>query len=564
MGDAAGMRENEPEPERGLVRASKKRKKSRGKPDLERGLDLPGGVIAKKHKSKKQRTDRPVKENVAQLPAERHPYTYKDLFRETTGQFDSTLQNEFYWQFRITTGKDEWVRFFEDSVTIQVFGNYTNPRTDAQRAQARIDQGLAAGAPLPPEWTDAKWTLRAVTQQPAMFLDPSVMGTSFVKSVDVTINGVRVPTNTYNTHLIQYTRCNNIYHANPRPFFATDQDITYPTVANHRVTIKKAMREATRAFDHGPTHNAVHGSRIPVLLSGVFPFNLFNKTLHTVDKTEKPSLYFPPESEIIIRLNLFKDKIEGIWHNGDNCADMTGYFGDGNAERPTGELSLAFQSVLCEYEKVILADDEHKRRMEEYSSGKKAIFQYDVPRSQMQALAANSTYVENSFQIQPKCRLVYILFLPSHAAMVMETRRKPLSAWSRFPLNQTNMQISFGDGNKNLITERFERLGDRDESFQPSKKMLYDYYRERKWLKAGFDELFPGLTNVHSLIQTIVADVSHCMSLRTQNMRIRQEFTQVASPGDQQILVLSVHQTGEGRCTWMGGKQGWSWEFVEG
>jgi len=464
----------------------------------------------------------------------------KRAFRESTGLFDSTTANEMYWQFRVTTNSSEWVRFFPDSVTVQVFGQYNNPARDAASANAQT--------------AAVKHSLRARDALPFMFLDPSVMGTSFVRDVEVIINGVRVPTNVYNNHLIQYARMCSIFSNKPRPHFRTTADLNQV----NRDQTPHNMRQAMLAFDH-ETWNATIGSRIPVYLDGKFPFDFKNRTLETIDRQAEPTLYFPPESDIFIRVHLYKDKIEGIFH--DHCNTHAGYFDANNKERPTGDLAITFQSVLLEYEKSILYESEHIKAMEQFAKGALAQYQYDIPRSQFQTILGGQSFTENIFQIPPLCRLLYILFLPSHATYVMEQTHKPLSGWSRFPANCTRLQLNFANEG-NLITESFERFGDYDEAHQLSKKTYYDYLRERDILQASFDHLFPRQPGVYSLIQTFVVDTKNRMSQKTEMLKVQMEFTNEVSPNQRNILIMSVHPTGFATCRHRGAKEGWEWNFV--
>jgi len=467
----------------------------------------------------------------------------KQTLRKNTGLFDSTTANDQYWQFKIATDKSEWVRFFPDSITAQVYGNYDRPAG-------------AAGSGVAGEAAATKWTLRARSRWPSMWIDPSCMATCFVKSVDVVLNGVRVPTNAFNSHLLQYTRMSRIFCDKPGPYLPTNTSINIPA---DRANMSRAMRMATLAFDY-ETWNAVNGSRIPVFLDGVFPFDFRNNTLKTIEKEVDRQYYIPPESELIIRVNLWKDKVEGIWH--DNCNTLAHYTDAAARTRPTGHLSLTFQNVLCEYETVILTETEHIKAMSDFARGAYASYQYDIPRSQFQSLPAGQTFTENNFQIAPMCQLLYILFLQSEAVMVMETSHKPISGFSKFPINNTRMEISMS-GNQ-LITDSLDHFGMYDEIHQLSKKTFYDYMRERRIYPGSFEEVFPRQADIESINQCLPIDTKHLMSERTSNLRIRMQFAGGAgraSPAGQHILVMSVHPSGRASCHYKGGKYGWEWKF---
>jgi hypothetical protein len=470
----------------------------------------------------------------------------KQIWRESVGLHDSSIDNDLYWQFKVITNRGEWVRFFPDSVTVQTYGNYNNP------ADTRVAGGVT-------EPTAMKHSLRAQERHPFMFVDPTTMGTCFVKEVEVIINGSRVPTNSLNQHLLQYSRMCGIFAEKPRPFFATTADITMEGVT--RANMKFAMRQATLPFDYGTAFNSRNGSRIPVYLDGKFPFDFKNRTLETIDREPEPTLYLPPSSEIIIKVILFKDKIEGIFH--DNTSSMTDYLAAAARTRPTGELALTFQSVRCEFEKVILTEAEHISAMAQFVKGNPAIYDYDIPRSQFQAILNNQSFTVNHFHIPAKCRLLYILFLPSWATFVMETTHKPLSGFSKFPHHCTRMNISFA-GEKHVLTESFEKFGDYDETHQLSKKTLYDYYKERRIAtRTTFDDFFPRTAAVESLIQAFVIDTKHWMSERTEQLTIEAQFDETLSPTQRQILVFSVHPTGRAIFKYHGEKLGWESKFEE-
>jgi hypothetical protein len=456
------------------------------------------------------------------------------------------VANDLFWQFKVVTNKTEWVRFFSDSITVQTFGNYDNPAATRAEGGATVETAM-------------KHSLRAQENLPFMFVDPTTMGTCFVKDVEVTLNGVRVPSNSYNQHLLQYSRACGIFNDKPRPFFASTNDITMAGVT--RDNMKYALRQATLPFDYGTAFNSRNGSRISVYLDGKFPFDFKNRPLETLDREQEPSSYLPPDSEIIIKVILFKDKIEGIFHN--NTTVMNTYLGVAAAQRPTGNLALTFQSVRCEFEKVTLIETEHLKALEQFHKGYEAIYDFDIPRSQFQAIHNGQSFTVNHFLIPAKCRLLYIMYLPSWATFVMENTQKPLSGFSKFPIHCTRMHIAFA-GEKHLLTESFEQFGDYDETHQLSKKTLFDYYKERRILpRSTFDDLFPRAAGKESLMQIFVLDTNHWMSERTETLTIEAQFNENLSPAQRQILVMSVHPTGRAILKYNGFKYGWETKFEE-
>ena len=496
-------------------------------------------------KQKKQDTPRVVAPgfNLAGRPNQVKESSLKRTLRRHVTPSNPGWATDNYWLFHVKTNRSEWVRFFSDSVTLQLWGKYKNPR--------KLDGGT-------PEQNAEWYSLRSKSALPFMFLDPTVMGSGFVKDVSVTINGVQVPTNSYNSHLLHYSRMCGVFTDRPRPYFSTNSDFVVPTA---RVNVGGALSQACLPFDY-ETYSAVRGSRIPVYFDGKFPFDFKNKTLETLDQSPEPTLYFPPDSDIVIRVELYKDRAESIFHDG--CANLAAYVNNEAAAKPTGDLALSIQDVKLEFEIAQLSEKEHIRALEQFTKGAYATYNYDIPRAQYQTLLADQSYVENHFQIPPHCRLVYINFLPSHATFVIESTNKPLSAWSQFPEHQTGMKISFA-GEPDLVCELMERFGDYDENFQLSKKTYFDYLKERRIFRGKFDELFPRPGGVNSIVQTLVLDVKPYYSEKTEMLTIKQHFTDGGrlSPKNRQILVLSVHTDGRATCKYGGAAQSWLWHFDE-
>ena len=452
------------------------------------------------------------------------------------------INTEPEWTFIIKSNRQEWIRFFPNSISCQLYGTRTNPGYIANDA----DPVIAA----------QKHALLAHDGAPNMYLDPVIMGSGFIKSVRVQINGVPVPSTQYiDPYFLHYVRCARLYNKNAKHFFATNTDITF---AAGRNAISETMRQATLPFDY-ITYNSTHGRRIPIYMDGVFPFDFKNKTLESLDGKPEPTLYLPPESTIIVTLVLHKDKIESIFHNA--TADLAIYYNNENAERPAHDLALTFQNVLLEYESAELTAAEHVKAMNQYQKQEGVgIYDYDIPRGQHQSLLAAQSYTENNFQILPQCRLVYVLFLPSWATFVMDVKRKPLSGFSRFPINCTDMNISFA-GEPNLITSNLERLGYCNETHQISKKMLFEYYKENKFFSGTFEQLFPPADDVYSIVQGLVLDLGHLESQKTEVLTLKMRFGTERSKEDVQIVCLSVHTNGRAICRSAGAQYEWDWKF---
>ena len=454
----------------------------------------------------------------------------------------TNINTEPEWIFEIKSNRQEWIRLFPNSISCLIYGTRDNPDHAAGNADARI------AAP--------KHALLAHDHAPIMYVDPVIMGTGFIKSVKVNINGVPVPSSQYiDPYFLHYVRCSRLYNKTAKNYFAVNTDIDFTADRNG---ITETCRLATLPFDY-ITYNATNGRRVPIYMDGIFPFDFKNKTLESLDKKPEPTLYLPPESNITITLSLHKDKIESIFHDG--TADLATYFGAVAAERPANAMALTFQDVLLEYESAELNPAEHVKAMNQYQKlNGVGIYDYDIPRGQHQALLADQSYTENNFQIFPHCRLVYVMFLPTWAVFVMDQQRKPISGFSRFPANCTDMNITFA-GETNIITANLERLGFINETHQLSKKMLFEYYKENGFFSGSFDQLFPPGDNVYSIVQTLVLDLGHLESQKTEVLAIKMRFSERPSVAHTQVVCLSVHPNGRAVCRSAGAQYEWDWKF---
>ena len=457
----------------------------------------------------------------------------------------SDINTEPEWTFVIKSNRQEWIRFFPNSISCQLYGTWVNENYDAAPG------GL-------PEILAPRYALLAHAGTPAMFVDPVIMGTGFVKSVRVQINGVPVPSTQFiDPYFLHYVRCSRLYNKDAKHYFAVNTDIDFTKGRND---ISEALRKATMPFDY-IQWDSTTGRRVPIYMNGIFPFECKCKTLESLDGKPEPTLYFPPESTIIVTLVLHKDKIESIFHNG--TSNLATYFNNENAARPTRDLALTFQNVLLEYESAELNAAEHVKAMTQYQNKEGVgIYDFDIPRGQHQSLLAEQSYTENNFQILPQCRLVYIMFLPSWATFVMDTKRKPLSGFSRFPEGCTDMNISFA-GEPNLITSNLERLGFINESHQISKKMLFEYYKENKFFSGSFEQLFPPQFDAYSLVQSLILDLGHLESQKTEVLTLKMRFGVEKSKQDIQIVCLSVHTNGRAVCRSAGAQYEWDWKFTQ-
>jgi hypothetical protein len=456
----------------------------------------------------------------------------------------SSINTASYWSFQFKLNKNQWGRLRSDSLTIVLWGrrsNTTQPVPAVGTAEARA----------------AHWALRANVGQPEIYLDPTVQGTGFIKSVDVSINNVPVPTNgAISNHLHHYVRMARIFSTPKDPFFATTSDIVFHGADG----TTGVMRNATNPFDYG-TWNSTRGVRIPVYLDGIFPFDYSNRTIETLTGKPEPRLYFPPETTFEIRVHLNRDKIDSIFHPSVTNVH-TAYFDEAAFEPPPNNLAITFTDVTLDYEITELVPEEQIRVERQFMSGSKAVYEFDIPRAQYQPLASGASYTSNSFQIQPNARLIYVLFLPSWATFPMETKRKPLSSFSRFPVGATKIKISYGS-EQSLITDYFENFGIEGTQSEISKKVFHDYLVDRRlFSRAGFDQLFPRGTDVRSLVQVFPLDLKNHMTSKIEHMKLECHFGGGnTSPNHQQILCLSVHTDGKAICSYSNAQNEYQWTF---
>jgi hypothetical protein len=443
-----------------------------------------------------------------------------------------------FWTFQFRARKNQWIRLKPDSLTVQIWGRISNPN--------RLQNGTA-------KEKAEYWSLCAKDGQPNMFVDPSVQATGFVQSVDVFINNVQVPTNgSLNNHLLHYTRLSRVFHSKARDYIRTHADIRFP--ANTSI-----MANATKAF-HYRTYTNTKGVRVPIYLDGIFPFNFRNSTISSIDQEEDETLYFPPETQFEIRVHLYKDKIESIFHHGmTNFNDF--YYQSTPADPIPNDLVLTFQDVTLEYEATELVPVEHVNAISKFENGSIAVYPYDIPRVQYQSLPSAQSYTTNTFQIQPMARLFYLLFVPNWGTFTMDSKRKPLSGFSQFPQGATKITLSFGS-DTNLITEYFEEFGIRGSQHHISKKIYFDYLTERHMFPGNFEDIFPQSELDRSTLQIFAYDLQHQISQKTELLTVQATFGQGdSSPADTQIICVTVHTNGKATCTYNSPSSDYIWSF---
>ena len=462
----------------------------------------------------------------------------KKICRPTS---QSTINTDTEWSFVVTSHKGEFIRFFANSMTVSLFSVFPNAAFNAAGANAEIRA--------------RNHSTRALSTSPKIFFDPSVMGTSLIKSVRVSINGVPVQTNNYmDPHLLHYVRCSRIFNSHPEPFLARESSMAH---ANNRTDHTLAMKTALKPFDH-VAWNDTRANRVPIYLDGIWPFDHQNRTIESIDKQPEPPLYLPPDSRLEITVELHRDKFVGVFHN--NCNEYDDYFiTAGNRDASTVKTTI--QDVLLEYESCELTSKEHDEVIRQYREGKVGNYDYDIVRSQHQILDQGVAYSIKWFQIQPHCRLVYVLFLKNHSIFPTPNQNRPISAWSRFPANCTNMKLSFA-GSDSLITEDLKNFGINSTQNEISKKIYFDYLTANHMFVGTMDDLFSNELLNQSIVQIIPLDLKHLDSAKTERLSVELKFANAdLSPLGYQILVLSVHTNGRAVCSADKNVHDWKWDF---
>ena len=446
--------------------------------------------------------------------------------------------------FEIRSNKDEFIRFKHDSIQLVYYASYIN--------QAR-DPNAAAGTELNAQ----RHSLRAATGHPRMFMDPSVMGTGFFHKVEVSVDNVPCNTNAdLNSLLVQYVRSARIYNNKPPgPYFATSADFAFAAPLN------PAMKEGMQPFDAN-AWNSREGYRVPVYLEGIFPFDLKNRTLESIDHREEPNLFFPPDTCITIKLHAHRTKMESIFHP-ELANNLDQYWNRAANVGNYDNLGIRFtiQDAVLNYQSVKLHPLQHGDIMNAYRRG---IAQYDYDRvcGQHTPLMPDLSLTENRFQIDPFARLIYVLFLPDYATFCIDALRRPLSGLSRFPEGCTNMSLNFAS-EENLIHERLENFGIPGRRVDNGKTVYWVGLKESGITSATFEQWFPKQANEYSVIQALVVDLRNNSSQKMETLTLRMEFSGAnRSPQHQQIVVLSVHPTGQLQCAMDNNTGRWIWNFA--
>lgn len=379
--------------------------------------------------------------------------SFKTIRKKYAFPINSTnLATDSCWKFAIRSAKNEFIRFFPDSISLLIYGTINkvplpaplvgvDDRTEAQKARV--------------------WALRASMGEPFMFLDPTAEGTGFARDVRVSINGQPVPIH-HSSSLQQYVRVNRILNDRPSTHF------TYTTEWNRLDPggMSPALKKATSFFDYG-AWDSIHGSRARLCMDNIFPFDSSNRSIQAIDRQREVSKFLPPETLVEVEIFPHAGNMANVHHA--NATSAATYFGDAPLDMPDPRPNLTFQEICITYESGQMYEDEFVRAMKDYSDPNKyATYGFDLIHEQKLQVPPGQAFIKLHFTIPRYCRLVYLLFLPSHATLYMDAMKKPLSGYSRFLEHNTAMRVHFA-GHENLVCAPFERFGDYDEVHQVCK-----------------------------------------------------------------------------------------------
>lgn len=468
----------------------------------------------------------------------------KQVVATVTPYNTGNLNTESFFHFVVRSSKNEWIRFRPDALSLTIYGMYYNTTYVAGNADAKIAAQYHA--------------LCSRTNHPFMWLDPSVMGSGFFHRVDVSINNVNVPTNSaIEGHFLHYVRANKVFVTKADPHFTRSSQISVADAAKLK---KQVMQNATAPFDYG-SWDSQTGVRIPVFLDGVFPFDMKSAILESVDNRKEPNLYFPPDTTLEFKFHTYRSKIESIFTKEVSIAD---YFNKTAINAPAHPDKFTFQDAVLEYESVELHPANHVQAIEHFKrNGEAAIYEYDIPRGQHQALASGASFTENTFQIMPYARFVIVMFLQEWSSMYMENTRRPMSGFSRFPAHCTKIQIGFA-GDKNLITNSFNKFGVAGEQNDITKKIFYNYLKQNRLTSDSFEDYFPKDKTDIALNQAFPIDLRSHVSGKTELLTVQCEFAGGnLSPADLHVVVMSIHPNGKASVRSGPNNFSWIWEFYQ-
>lgn len=462
----------------------------------------------------------------------------------------SSLDTTQVVHFHLVTNKFEFIELTRDAISMTLFGTCANERKPEVETSETT-----------PEEKAEIWALRAINDKPLLAFDPSVLATSFVQRVEVLINNQPVATNsTLDRFLLHYTRMSNIFTAKPpNSFLMNTNDCKLEKNAPIR---PKIFQAGQKPFDYG-SFDATQGKTVPIYLNGIFPFDMRNSSLQTIDQHAEPRHCLPPETTIDVKLHLWPQKTEALIAT--NHLNQQ-YFIKGDGSDLPLQLKLSFQDMHLKYISHQLMPTQYLEVMSSFNKGGAYVYNYHVGRVQYQTIDPDRSITDNFFQLSPQCRLVYLMCLPTWALSPSSSEKKPISGFSQFPPDATSIRVSFGS-EPYLLTENFENFGVKSTNHnEPSKYIYFDYLKNLGFMHdRSFEEMFPFILTEAPLTQVFVFDLADKMSEKTELLSIKCHYNKPnkLSPKDFAFLLISVHPNGKATCRKISNSQlSWDWEFA--
>ena len=460
--------------------------------------------------------------------------------------------------FLLNTGAYEWVHLDRDSVSLVLYTTYKQPAGQWHPNEAAV----VNGQPNPNHY-EYHSVRRAAANH--LMMDPDIGARGLFNRVEVIINDQLVPTNSSLGPLfVHYSRIAAIFRnedAKERlPHFLVSTDFTY----DQQNEESHVMHAATEPFAH-TAWNDHEGRRTVVPLDGIFPFDLKSSLHVSIEKQLPPVLFIPPATKFELKLYFYPTRMETVFPN--EIINDDWYYNLAGHDAAAWNLTPSkqtIQSAEMSYLSVEMFPTVHADTMTKYrgkaDAGK---WDFDIPRGQHQALTANVSFTENTFQIYAYCRSFIIAFVPDHAAFVQAHTKRPLSAWSTFPANATKIHINYAGV---ALGGPYVNFGVAPKQSERTKDLYYRYLSGLNL--AGnftFRHMFPEDPDVRSYVQYFAFDVRHLMLEKFQTLRISCEFANnVASPAGWQVLVFSIHPNGHARVSNLSATgTDYLWEFLQ-
>ena len=460
------------------------------------------------------------------------------------------LTTESYISFHIKSTRDEYIRFKPDSVSLVLYSTYKNPTEPADDA----DPLTPAGAP--------RHAVRSSQNLPFMFMDPSVMATGLFSRVETLIDNVPINSNAcMGNLLLQYTRLCDVFGGDGRTHLKKTSEVIVPDPRDKNLHLSPALKKGMSPFDHHVWSNT-KGVRIKACLRGMFPFDCKNTMISAIENLKEPNYYFPPDTSFEIRLHYHPDKFASVFHP-DLAQNITEYLDPAAKVTSSADKEIAYviQEASLEYESVTLKQEQHKLYLDRFKSGSTAVYHYDVVRGQHVGLLQGVSTTDTVFTIMPFARLVAIMFMPDWAVFPMAGLNRPLAGFSTYPAHCTKMSVTLGAGPP-LLTEAFERFGFPGEQHQLSKHFLYSYNTSHHVTRDSFDDFFSPDSGDTALNQILWFNLRDRMSDKAELLNLKCEFSGgVPSPERIQVVVFSVHPTGQVTCQHAGGEGYFDWRW---